>query len=386
VLHVVHGWPLDQLGGVGVVVEALCAAAAAAGRPAAVLAPSGAWRWRPQVRWVEGRPPVALLDRGGALGARAAWAQPAALGAAEGALRALAPDEVQVHHLAGLPLGLPSLARTLGARVQVTLHDYHLVCPRGQLLDASGAPCPGPAPARCAACLGLRGPAGRAAVRDRRATVEAQLDGVELRSPSVDLAERFARFGFRRPGLCGLPAPTLTGAPRPAAAAGGPLRALFLGALHPSKGPDLLLEAALRLDPGALRLRIAGPDGPDRSFVQRLGRAVERAQRAGAAVSLDGPLPRAGVAAALAAADLLVVPSRWAENSPLVVREAVAAGVPTLVPAWGGARELDPRALAFGDPRREPPRGPDRDQVIVAALEAGLRRAVDGRADRGAGG
>ena len=93
-------------------------------------------------------------------------------------------------------------------------------------------------------------------------------------------------------------------------------------------------------------------------------------------------------AAAWAASDAVsgMIPSKRMSRRSSTPPSAVAAGVPTLVPAWGGARELDPRALAFGAPRREPPRGPDRDQVIVAALEAGLRRAVEGRADRGAGG
>ncbi|MBL8619077.1 MAG: glycosyltransferase [Deltaproteobacteria bacterium] len=378
VLHAVHGWPLDQLGGVGVVVDALCAAEAAAGRPVAVLAPSGGWRWRPRARWQEGLPPVLFVDRGGGLGARASWEQPAALDAVGAALERLAPAALHVHHLAGLPLGLPALARRMGLRVRITLHDYHFVCPRGQLLDARGAPCPGPAPDRCAGCLGLRGPTGPAAVRARREVVSAQLAGATVESPSADLAERFERFGLPRPTVCALPPPAWTAAPRPATRQEAPLRALFLGALHPSKGPDLLLEAALRLPRGALDLRLAGPDGPDRAFVQRIRGAVEEARAAGRAVRLDGALPRAEVPAALAGADLLVVPSRWAENSPLVVREAMAAGLRTLVPAWGGARELDAGALVFGAPRREPPRGPARDQVIVAAIEAELRRALFG--------
>ena len=41
-----------------------------------------------------------------------------------------------------------------------------------------------------------------------------------------------------------------------------------------------------------------------------------------------------------AAIDLLVVPSVWFENSPLVIHEALAAGTPLLVSDLGGMAEL----------------------------------------------
>ena len=46
------------------------------------------------------------------------------------------------------------------------------------------------------------------------------------------------------------------------------------------------------------------------------------------------------VQAALAGADLLVVPSIWLENRPLVILEALSMGVPCLVSGSGGMAEL----------------------------------------------
>jgi glycosyltransferase involved in cell wall biosynthesis len=51
-------------------------------------------------------------------------------------------------------------------------------------------------------------------------------------------------------------------------------------------------------------------------------------------------LDRAGVRAALAHADLLVVPSLWFENRPLVLMEAMGSGVPVVVSDLGGMAEL----------------------------------------------
>ena len=53
-----------------------------------------------------------------------------------------------------------------------------------------------------------------------------------------------------------------------------------------------------------------------------------------------GPIAHDDVARALAAIDVLVVPSIWPENSPLVIREAFLAGVPVVASRIGGIVEL----------------------------------------------
>lgn len=372
VLHVVHGWPLARIGGVGAVVEARAAAEAQAGLRVAALAPSGRARLGGGLQVAPGPLPAVLLDRGLRPGFREGWAHTAMRPHLDRALAALRPRRAVVHHLSGLPLGLPAQARAAGARVELIHHDYQLLCARGQLLNADGEACPGPAPARCGRCLGLAAGPGGALSGARRAAARLQAAQVALDacaatwSPSVDLADRLRRWGFARPARVALPL-GLRPTPR-VPADDGPLRVIFVGTLHPSKGPDLLLRAWARLPAGAARLRLVGPDGPDRAYCAALRRAA-----AGAGLHLEGAASPAGVAAALSASDLLVVPSRWAENSPLVVREAAAAGLRCLVPAWGGAAELDPEARRFGPPG-DPPAGPAalRDQLIEDALHQAL--------------
>jgi glycosyltransferase involved in cell wall biosynthesis len=382
VLHVAHGWPLSAIGGVGAVVAARAAGEGAAGLRSAVLCPSGRARLGGGLRVEAGAPPAVLLDRGLRPGFAEGWAQAAMGPHLDRALGALRPRRVVVHHLAGLPLGLPARARAAGAQVELILHDYHLLCPRGQLLNAAGEACPGPTPRRCGACLGLSaGPlgavGGAARAGARLAAAQALINDCDaLLSPSRDLADRLARWGLRRPRPVDLP---LQRPPLPRTdGEDGVLRMIFVGSLHPSKGPDLLVRAFARLPAGAARLRLIGPDGPDRAFCEALRRA---AAAAGAAV--EGAAAPAAVAAALAAADLLVVPSRWAENSPLVVREASAAGLRCLVPAWGGAAELDPGARVFGAPG-DPPQGPGalRDQLIEDALYQAILAEIAGTRGR----
>lgn len=113
-------------------------------------------------------------------------------------------------------------------------------------------------------------------------------------------------------------------------------RLLFVGRLAAVKGVPVLLEAFARLRvarPGAT-LTVVG-DGPERAGLEA---AVARAGIAGA-VTFRGNLSQDGVAEALRYADVLCVPS-FAEGVPVVLMEAMAAGVPVVASAVGGIGEL----------------------------------------------
>src|SRR5262249_26824311 len=53
-----------------------------------------------------------------------------------------------------------------------------------------------------------------------------------------------------------------------------------------------------------------------------------------------GPLPHHRIPEALESIDVLVVPSVWPENSPLVIREAFLAGIPVIASRIGGIPEI----------------------------------------------
>ncbi len=133
---------------------------------------------------------------------------------------------------------------------------------------------------------------------------------------------------------------------------------LAVARLHPQKGLDVLQEAAQAL-PGDVVVAIAG-EGPQRD-------------------SLGPPLRLLGarddVADLLAAADVVVLPSRW-EGSPLAAHEALLAGRPLVTTAAGGIPALvgdaDP-APAVLVPAEDP-----------SALATALQRLLDDPAERAA--
>lgn len=332
---------------------------------------------------------------------------PAVDRAAAGVIRRFRPQIVGVQTLHGLSLGILREAKSAGAAVVVHLHDGGWACASGgQRLHPDGGLCLPIDFDRCGACFdrhrhregplerlarraaarlpqpdllhrafkALPGPA-RDAVRQlnergarrepeavtpegpdpriearRGAVAEAWASVDRIVTPSGFLARSLADDGLDVGQAVVVPTgvPELGRAPLPA---GGPLRVLFLGTWVPHKGAHVLADALARLDgPTAAGIEaIAVGPAPFPAYRADVLRRAKGRLQAREAVA-PGEVP-----ALLAACDLLVVPSTWAENAPLVVLEARSSGRPVLGTALGGLPELieegvDGHLLAPGDP------------------------------------
>jgi glycosyltransferase involved in cell wall biosynthesis len=73
------------------------------------------------------------------------------------------PDVAHIHHLTCLSTTIVRALAERGIPSVLTLHDYWLICHRGQLLDADYQICDGPEPDGCHACLGSAAGRGRVA-------------------------------------------------------------------------------------------------------------------------------------------------------------------------------------------------------------------------------
>jgi glycosyltransferase involved in cell wall biosynthesis len=246
---------------------------------------------------------------------------------------------------------------------------------------------------------------GGAAVRVYRILERIVARGADLvLCVSPDLEQRMRAAGARRVGRAVVPAPDMPAGAQPdvradeqpapdtradgqavpavpaapatqvspdALAAGAPM-VFAAGRLASQKGFGVLLEAAARwrdLEPAPL-LVIAG-DGPLAGEL--------RARAAALGVRAEFPGRRDDIPALLGSAAVFVLPSLW-EGQPLVLQEALRAGVPVVATHTGGIPDLtgDDAALLVppGDAARlaDAVRSVLRDPALGARLRAAARR------------
>lgn len=115
----------------------------------------------------------------------------------------------------------------------------------------------------------------------------------------------------------------------------------FIGTLFEHKGPDLLIRAfqALPADAKA-ELQIYGDPKQFPDYYAKLMRLLEASPKNKEKIKFLGSFPNDKLGSVLQNMDVLVVPSRWYENTPLVIQSALASKTPLIVTNLGGMAEL----------------------------------------------
>lgn len=121
-----------------------------------------------------------------------------------------------------------------------------------------------------------------------------------------------------------------------------PMRIMFVGRVIPEKGADVLIRAAAHFDPTEVEIVIVGSEGFDsEARLSRYERDLrELAGRGRVPVAFQPFVDRRALPELLRSADVLVVPSRWAEPSGLTVGEGLATGLPVVASRVGGIPEV----------------------------------------------
>jgi len=255
------------------------------------------------------------------------------------------PDVVHAHNLWMRLSPTPLLAaRKRGIPVVMTVHDYHLVCPRKWMITSRDEPCSTGFGPGClfSNCRGAREGLPWIPYNDLR-WLKVGLHRRLLRrwvdlfiSPSQHLADWMRRsLGVTRiitiPNFTRVPGhvPPLSQRTRPSI--------LYAGRLAREKGIDVLLEAmvlVLKVEPEAI-LTVAG-DGPQRTELEKLARE----KLPGNSCRFTGSLSPEALDRLYGEATLVVLPTLWMENCPVAVLEAMGHGRPVVATRIGGLPEL----------------------------------------------
>ena len=263
---------------------------------------------------------------------------------------------VHVHNL--FPVLSPAVlraARSAGASVLVTLHNFRLMCLPANLLR-DGRICE-----ECVGHLPWRGIVHRCY---RRSALGSASLATSLATHRVfrtfDAVDRylavseFVRGKHIQAGLRPERVAVKANFSWPLEGRRGPGEYfLYLGRLASEKGVDTLL-GAWRLGKPELPLVVVG-DGPDEEILRR---------RAPEGVEFRGLVPAEQVADVLLGARALLVPSRWYEAAPRAIIEAYSAGVPVLASDIGAL----PEAVVEGVSGRLA--SPDDEEAWATAIDS----------------
>jgi len=381
ILYLTNGYPPDHTAGTENYTAALAHAFAQAGHNVGVVC-AGDWDTGSQpyngreraehdgvtvdrlnLNWTRGPDPNgALFDN------------PATAAVVAEILAEYQPDLVHLTSCYTLSASVIRAVARSGRPLVVTLTDFWFLCPQVTLRRSDGALCDGhTTPEECLRCMlgpswaykraaaalpeavlapalswasrhpavsrrrGLRGMALDMAAR--KATLLPLLEQAAATiAPSHILADLYQSNGLRR-GARVIPYGhdlrwTADVRPRPS---GAGLVFGYVGRLTEAKGVHVLVEAATQLDPAVrVEVHLYGDPEAEPDYTARLRALAGDSPR----VQFKGKFGREALAGVYSQMDVLVVPSLWYENNPLVLQEAYAAGRPVIASDLGGMAEF----------------------------------------------
>jgi glycosyltransferase involved in cell wall biosynthesis len=382
VLLVTHLYPPWGLTGVERVAEQTALSLTAAGDEVTILtrresaAPPIPRPQRTQRRGIE----IVMLSGGGPLQGRFPKLAPVLDRLFERTLLETEPDVVLISHLINHSPGYVAIAHRWNVPVVLELHDYYMACEQARLQRPSGELCRGPEGGEACAmhCFpeqpraferwGLRSHMFRHALEQAHTLV----------APSRFVADYFLDlFGPNLPPMHvianGVDAKRL----RPSSRAGDDALSIgYIGVVVQHKGVHVIVDALRRARLPRARLTLFGV--LTQPYFGELRKAADRIDNL--EFRAYGAFDPAELPALLGGVDIVVVPSLWWETYSIVLREALACGIPVIASRVGALSEAvreGENGLLF-----EPGSAPelaatlqaiDSDRARLDTLRAGIR-------------
>lgn len=248
------------------------------------------------------------------------------------------PDIVHIGHLSHLSTNIVNIVKEkFNLPIIYTIHDFWLFCFRGQLVDPLLNICTSPSDQNCLGCAKhlFKDKVGENEIQEYREHMRKVVNNVDVfLSPSMFLKKffennrvppskvRYSKYGFNTEQIRFR---------KRKFEKKSSINFGFMGRIIPVKGVKILLEAFDGIENDAARLLIFGGADSLRKYIESY---------ANKNVVFRGGYKNWEIDHVLDQVDVLVVPSLWYENSPLVIQEAFLAGVPVIASDIGGMAEL----------------------------------------------
>lgn len=285
------------------------------------------------------------------------------------------PDVVHIHHLLFLSCGMVGEIKKRSIPIVYTLHDYWLICHRGQLIKDDLTICKGDSIAECKNCLkyllsirkhsmylyrilkrrippfslellkrlhlALARPKPSSELKKWKDDLGEACSKIDLFiAPSRFIRNRFINRGFSEDTILyfplGFDSQNFAFIPKTKSKL---LRFGFMGTLLPVKGVGFLISTFKKIKNRNIKLSIYGKLFPFTGF-ESYPNLLKKMVKSDNRIELMGGYDNKDIGQILANIDVLIVPSLWLENAPLVIQEAFLAKTPVIASRIGGIPEL----------------------------------------------
>lgn len=291
------------------------------------------------------------------------------------------PDIVHIQHLLYLSTNIIEEAKKRNTPILFTLHDYWLLCAQGQLLKNNISACNKKNSFECIDCVFHQLSIKKnifntfyflkkytpeylvqlakniylnycrffssskiqaiSLIEERVAYMKAISSKVDFFiSPSQFLKRKFIEFGIPEDKIIFLPHGfNLDNFKNSQKISFGKIRFGFIGNSLPAKGVHILIKCFNKIKNDNVELKIYGQA---MSYKAMLGNYLHYIKKMAKNKNIKfmGGFDNRNIAKIFRAIDVLVVPSIWPENSPLVIQEAFLAKTPVIASRIGGIPEL----------------------------------------------
>lgn len=233
------------------------------------------------------------------------------------------PELVHTHNLMGLSVAVWDAVKDAGLPLVHTLHDYHLLCRNSMLLHGKEARlCDG----KDLDCRLYR-PVMRQLVGNKPDMVLA---------PSEFTLNQHVQSGFfpeSNHEVLRLWSDPPDAALLPGLEKDKGFRVLYMGAISRHKGVRYLVEAFRKLSDPKATLHIVGSGDQELAICRSIAQGDDR-------ISFQGFVTGAEKEQVFARASVVVLPSIWYDNAPVVISESLVRGIPVVASRIGGIPEL----------------------------------------------
>lgn len=243
-------------------------------------------------------------------------------------LKTTKPDVVHFGHLSHLSTRLLNItAIEYQLPIVFTVHDFWLFCVKGQLINQNNDICSGASAEKCHSCSPYQ-----TTIKEVQTHLSYMQEILEFINvflvPSHTLRNYFIQQGVSEEKLIyskyGFNSHKITYRKRSYSTTAS-INFAFMGRIIPTKGIHVLVEAFNDI---SANLSIYGNVGSQKRFLEQKN------------IQFKGAYDNNNINQVLSEIDVLIVPSIWLENSPLVIQEAFLAGIPVIASNIGGMREL----------------------------------------------